>query len=334
MSGQRLVHQYDPTVGYRFVPDLRARLDNDEAGYLLRTNGSGFRCEHEFVERKTPGITRILLFGDSFTAGDSVSNRDRYGDCLERLLPGIEVYNFGLSGSGTDQQYLVWREIGSRYEHDIVVLGVLVENVRRVAARFREAASRDGRRVVMAKPYFTLEDGKLVLHHVPVPRDPIAEDALSPAERGHVDHGGRFQWLRSAVTKLGGGAKDSIQRLTRYQPLPAYDDSGNSDWLLMKAILKQWVQEIRVPVVVCPIPLYQYVEGTASPEGYRARFGELEGWPRVVVHDPLSDFHRVPEVHRRQLRFQRDVHLTPEGHRILAESLARAISPLLARRNG
>ena len=42
--------------------------------------------------------------GDSFTAADGVSNRQRYSDLLEARLPGIEVYNFGLPGTGTDQQ--------------------------------------------------------------------------------------------------------------------------------------------------------------------------------------------------------------------------------------
>jgi len=44
-----------------------------------------------------------------------VPNRQRYTDLLEARLPAagtppVEVYNFGLSSTGTDQQYLIWRE--------------------------------------------------------------------------------------------------------------------------------------------------------------------------------------------------------------------------------
>src|ERR1700755_2605937 len=103
--------EYHPVIGYRFIPGLKTRLEHEGGGYLVRTNDAGFRSEHEYTKAKTPGKFRILLFGDSFTAGDAVSNKHRYGDVLETLLPDIEVYNFGLSGSGTDQHYLIWREI-------------------------------------------------------------------------------------------------------------------------------------------------------------------------------------------------------------------------------
>ena len=101
-------------------------MDHESGGYLVRVNDQGFRSEHEFVREKTPGTRRVLLFGDSFTAGDGVRNRDRYGDVLEELIPGLEVYNFGLPGSGTDQQYLIFREWADRFEHDLVIVAVLV----------------------------------------------------------------------------------------------------------------------------------------------------------------------------------------------------------------
>lgn len=322
----RQLFQYHPVIGYTFVPGLRARMENDLTGFLLRVNETGFRSEREYHDKKAAGVFRVLLFGDSFTAGDGVSNGDRYGDLLETLVPGIEVYNFGLSGTGTDQQYLIHREFGSRFECDLVVIGVLVENIRRVAARYREASGSDGLKRVLAKPYFDLQaDGALSLRQVPVPKEPIAADTLSPSERTHVDTGGDFQWLRTAVNALGGAVKDQVQRLTRYQPLPAYDSTDDPDWKLLRAILKQWTGELKVPAVVCPIPLYQYVEETASPDAYQQRFAELRSWPNVRVHDSLPDFHRIPRAERRGFRFPQDVHLTPLGHRVLAESLARIV---------
>ena len=64
------------------------------------------------ARRSTPGYVkpqrrmRVLVFGDSFTAGDGVSNGSRYSDVLETLLPPpTEVHNFGLPGSGKK----IWR---------------------------------------------------------------------------------------------------------------------------------------------------------------------------------------------------------------------------------
>jgi len=327
----RQLFEYHPQIGYRFIPGLKARVDHEGGGYLLRTNQAGFRCEHEFESQKTPGQRRILLFGDSYTAGDGVSNKDRYGDQLERLLPDLEVYNFGLSGTGTDQQYLIWRELARTISADLVVISVLVENIRRVASQFRPYADGTGHKVVMAKPYYTLSpSGQLELHHVPVPPAPLPNDPNLEAA-AHVDRGGRFPRLRRLVQQVGGPrAKEWLQRWTGYQPLPQYNRADHPDWLLLRAILTQWIAECDLPLVICPIPLYQYVEQTASPSGYRARFAELANPPRVTLHDPLPDFWAIPADQRRAFRFPHDPHPTPAAHQLLARSLAKTLAPLLA----
>ena len=76
--------EYDPDIGYRFVPHLKTRVASPDGGYLVRTNGQGFRNDREF--ERDDSTPRILVFGDSFTAGDGVSNGSRYSDVLETLL--------------------------------------------------------------------------------------------------------------------------------------------------------------------------------------------------------------------------------------------------------
>ncbi len=52
----RQLFQYDPTIGYHFVPNLKARVEHEAGGYLLRTNRDGFRCRHPFEkQRKADG---------------------------------------------------------------------------------------------------------------------------------------------------------------------------------------------------------------------------------------------------------------------------------------
>ena len=166
----RDLFQYHPVFGFHFIPKLKARVSHEGGGYLIRTNEAGFRCEHEFQTVKPPGIFRILLFGDSFTAGDGVSNAARYGDVLETLLPGVEVFNFGVSGTGTDQHYLIYREVARNIEHDLVVIAVLVENIRRIVERYRMINSSSGETLLLPKPYFTINgDGKIVLPTPPFP---------------------------------------------------------------------------------------------------------------------------------------------------------------------
>lgn len=337
--------EYHPVIGYTFIPGIKARLDHEGGGYLVRVNETGFRSEHEYVKEKTPGKFRILLFGDSFTAGDAVSNKHRYGDVLETLIPNIEVYNFALPGSGTDQHYLVWQEIAKEFEHDLIVIAVQVENIRRVAARHRLSVTSEGEEILLAKPYYELEDGKLALKGVPVQKDPIKPDEVSEDDKDFVDQGGRMLWLRNIVNKLG--VKDIAQKLSGYQPLPEYDDENGREWRLMKAIISTWVSEIEKPVVLMTIPLYQYVEETASPENYRSRFKELTteftesgisensatSVSSVVnplfLHDIMPDYYAVPKAERRGFRFEKDIHPTPAHHKLLAESLAKTVKKFL-----
>lgn len=328
----RQLFQYHPAFGYHFVPHLKARVDHEGGGYLLRTNGAGFRCRHEFVAERPAGLRRILLFGDSYTAGDGVSDPKRYGDVLEALLPDVQVYNLGLSGTGTDQQYLIWRELGAKLDHDLVVIAVMVENIRRIVSRYRPYRTASGDPLVLAKPYFSLDaSGELELHNVPVPRDPIDTRDLPEDELGAVDRGGRLAWLREAVNRLGPSVKEWAQRISRYQPLPGYDRADSAEWLLLEAILRRWIGEVRAPVVIVPIPLYQYIEGTSSAAAYQERFRSLADPPRVTVHDPLPDLLEYDAPARRAFRFDLDCHPTPSGHRAIAESLASCLAPLLER---
>ena len=114
----RSIFQYHPTYGFHFNPGVKARIPHEGGGNLVRANAAGFRSDREFVPPRTPGYRRVLLFGDSYTAGDGVSNGARYGDLLEKQVPGLEVYNYGLPGTGTDQHYLVYADVARRIEHE------------------------------------------------------------------------------------------------------------------------------------------------------------------------------------------------------------------------
>ena len=331
----RSVHRYHATFGYHFVPNVKARLPYGDRSYLVRTNPQGFRSDHDFTEQKRPGTFRVLAFGDSFTAGVGVSNGQRYSEYLEEMIPGLEVYNCGLEGSGTDQQYLIFREVAPLYEHDLVIAGVWVENIRRIVSRSRVWSTSDGEHRIFPKPYFTLEQGdELRLHNVPVPESSAFEE-LDEEARGHIDRGGPGLRLRELVYRLPEEHRLRVtrlmQRLTRYQPVPGYARPDSPEWLLMRAILERWARESEQPVLVMAIPMPQYVDGTASARDVQRRFQELAQPPALTVHDPLDDLRAYSPAERRGFRDPLDPHPTPAGHRALAESLAPRIRAAMAR---
>jgi carbamoyltransferase len=325
----RQIFEYHPLIGYRFIPGIKARIPHGTGGYLIRTNNLGFRCDHDVLAQKPQGVRRVLLFGDSFTAGDRVSNGKRYSDLLEQRIPDLQVDNFGLPGTGTDQHYLAYDAYARKLEHDLLVISVLVENIRRVAARYRPYLNDRGETVLYAKPYYELEGGELVLRNVPVPRDPLRDDELDAEELARVDRGGRFEKLRGVIKQLG--LREMVQRATQYQPVPAYNRADDPDWLVMRAILERWIRGHPRPVIVMPIPLYQHVEGTSDPSAYQARFAELQAATGCTLHDPLPDLQSHSPEERRGFRFGEDPHPTPAGHAALADSLARAIEAVAGR---
>jgi len=181
--------------------------------------------------------------------------------------------------------------------------------------------------VLYAKPYYTLDYDGLKLHNQPVPRDPVAIDELAPGERRYVDLGGNAPMLRKLANRLG--IKDMLLRYSNYQPVPDYDDPNTPAWQLMKAILLDWISSVHCPVLLVPIPLYQFIEDLSDPSGYRARFAELAAESGTYLCDPLDEMRNHPEEVRKDFRFRTDPHLSPAGHAALAQVLAPVVANIL-----
>lgn len=190
--------EHDPVRGWRSKPNVRdLAVHGDE---ILNTNSRGARGRHEHPQPKPEGVVRILVFGDSFTFGDEVSDDETYCAYLEEMLPGVEVVNLGVHGYGHDQMLLYLKEVGAQYEPDVVLLGFLYDDMERNVLRFRD----------FAKPRYELRDGALVLTGTPVP---TPEEALArePWRSRFFDVLTMLDQRRRARS---GQAKEETERLT------------------------------------------------------------------------------------------------------------------------
>jgi hypothetical protein len=319
----RELFEYHPVIGYRFIPNIKARIPHENGGYLISVNDSGFRCDHNFSKNKSKDKRRIIVFGDSFTAGDGISNGYRYTDILEKAVDNLEVYNFGLSGSGTDQQYLIYKEFAEGMEYDLMIIAVLVENIRRVAGHYRIWNDEKGQPVYYAKPYFVIDNGMLTLKNVPPKKASCIESEIPEEEKEFIDHGGRFPAIEKLVSRLK--IKDLVQKISRYQPVPEYNRPDNPAWKVMRGILELWINNQANRILLMPIPLYQHIEGMSSPSYYQARFREVVEATGCNFYDPLPDFLACSLMERRGFRHRNDVHFTREGHAKLADSMVPII---------
>ena len=326
----RNLFRHDPVIGYRFVPNLKGRVRHEGGGYLVRSNAQGFRSDRPFVTEPNPDTSRILFFGDSNTAGDGVSNGKRFSDVVERVLEGVETYNYGLPSSGVDQQYLAWRENGRHVAHDLLVLCPMVDNIRRNLQSARMIhSSMSGDLVMLPKPYYELEGGALQLRNSPVPKGHLpVQDETTEQES---PSGLRLVARRAmgVADKQFPGLRSWSQRARRMALPEPYNDPNSQGWALMAAILRRWISEAPGPVLLCPIPMFDHISGKFRAEPYRQRFRELAAETGVEFVDILDGL-RAATNGEHALRFPTDEHPTVAGHRVIAAQMIPAIAKHLS----
>jgi carbamoyltransferase len=322
-----MILQYHEVFGQWYVPDVRAYVPHERGYFIVRTNRLGMRSSADHSEPRGARM-RILAFGDSFTAGWGVHNEERFSDQLEELWEGLEVLNFGLDGSGLDQQLLVFEHLGSRFEADAILCCPLVENIRRVTARYWPMMDRvSGEAILVPKPYATLEAGRLVMRHLPVPRERFALGELPESLRPPYDPPSAW---RRRVSRWLEPIKPPVMRLLGHQPYPQYDTPDHPAWRLTAALLERFIELAGPrPVVLAPLPVFYYSEGL-SPPTYRERFREFAaGHPTARFLDLLPFFLALPPAERRRCRYAEDVHYTPFGHAVVARALRQELARLI-----
>ena len=150
----------DPVLGVAHIPGEEGWQAAEGRAYV-RINSAGFRDEERALEKPASAF-RIAVVGDSMVEALQVERSESVCAVLERVLRGrlgvdarVEVMNFGVSGYGTGQQYLLVRERVLAYAPDLVLLAFTIAND--VSDNLREL-----KRVAYV-PYFTLEGGELTL---------------------------------------------------------------------------------------------------------------------------------------------------------------------------
>ena len=93
----------------------------------MRGNNLGYPGK-DFVIDKRPGVRRLAVLGDSFAVGPAVPFADNFLTLLETQLPGVEVYNFGISSTGPREYQTALQEDVWQFQPDLVMVCVFVGN--------------------------------------------------------------------------------------------------------------------------------------------------------------------------------------------------------------
>ena len=252
---------YDEWTGWTFRPNSIR-----QAG-AFTINSSGFRSRRDYSQIPPADTLRIAVFGDSFTAGDDVSDDEVWSYLLERELnqAGIraEVLNFGVGAYGMDQAYLRWQQLGKSFAPDIVIFGLQPENLERNVNVFRQLLHGSG--PAFSKPRFALIDSELQLLNVPtLPPEQLIDvfenfsnHPLSPYE---FHYQSRFRatrwWSLSRLISI------AFEALRQEDKEPGIYAAGSESGELGKAIIDHFAKRVTeegADFVVLHLPLQNHL---------------------------------------------------------------------------
>ena len=320
--------QYDPRLGWRGVPQAQGLYRDQNVIH----NALGFRDEARRIE-KTSTMTRILIMGDSFTWGYGVAQEEAFPQMTQSLLSDqgkqVEVWNLGVNGFSTDQEYLLYQEEAVRFDADWVIVALYGND-----PYGNVTANNYG----YGKPRFEFDAGQLQFTNVPV-----------PSQTGNLDRGGLQggpgsgpvqrvrQWLsnRSILyAMVASKTPGLLRRLGLAQgPSPAVETmgalppSGSEAWQMTVRILTTWAAEAeaegsRLLVVLLPAK-GESDPSKAEPDSASALQEALvNAASDLTVLDLTLFFQQARREGDEPLYFADDPHWTAAGHRLAARQLS------------
>jgi len=294
-------HVYSEAYGWRPSPGAWV----EDGGQRITVNRWGFRGA-EVPLARTPGRRRVLVLGDSIAFGLRVDDAQTFAARLndERT----EVLNLAVQGFGPDQSLLRLEAEGLAWRPDLVVMAICLDND--FADVMLPVFLYDGQH---RKPFFRLEEGRLVLHDRHL--------RLSLRQRlgvSLVRNSAAARWLLSPV--LVPPVREKSWHERKHKALrPARDSRALTLELLSRMRDDVAEQGARLLVLLFP-----------SRDSWQPN-----GWSRSLLGSPKLAGVEVVEMARvfqqRGLAFD-DVafdgigHLTPLGHRVAAELVAGKIA--------
>ncbi len=334
-------------LGWTFAPGHAA------GDARLATNRLGFRdVEHELA--KPPGVRRLLVLGDSFTAATQVRLEGSYPRLLQRLLDERaaqpwEVISLAVSGWGTAQEWLALRRYGLAYAPDVVLLQFFPNDVcNNAQAAADTCAFHDGMRPYLVKDAETWR----VRWTEPLRRRLRLGSALyRVVERGvdqlrlrwragtfaRVAEADEMLWLRAEqAARLQGEFGIAMHPFFyAYAPdaeqIPAVADG----WRATEGMIGQMAHDLRGVGISFALVVMPY-EGSVDPTGWERQWGRDPRPPVSLVRDyPEQRLGRLAarlgipacmllprfEQRREVVLPYRKYHLSPGGHRVAAEAL-------------
>ena len=243
------------------------------------------------------------------------------------------MINFSLEGTGTDQQLLLYENLGKQYEHDLVLLLPFLQNIRRNTVEVRAGYDpKTHATILRSKPRFDLINGKLVLRKLSALRDEgdtnreYTKEMLKQTDT----YPGFISGLKARLNSVSGATalKQVLYATFPWEPFPEYRHPGTPEWKLMEAIIRRFKESAgEKPLVVVPVFYDSYVRFRMA-RNYWDRFASLNAAPGLFPIDLLPYFKRIGREGMRAFLGPYDCHFSAYGHIVVADALQSELTQL------
>jgi lysophospholipase L1-like esterase len=313
----------DSTLGYRLRPNARSRYVTAEFDTQIAINAQGVR-DDAAIGPKPANERRIVVLGDSLVLSVQVEAGETFCRLLEERLNAAggpihyRVINAGVQGYGPVEELIFYREVARAFQPDLVLETIFVGNdaedaynnrgrlqgtpraatevaSQSLSARLRRVVRRSLVLQVLRLRVVSVTDRLSTFASPPEP--PLQSYAAKPAQR--IADGLRVS--ADCVRQLASDAARDGAR-TAIVLMPARFQVDDADYGRLKDIVSG-------------------AGGTLLRDAATARFADALrplGLPQFDALPPLRAALPGPDVF-----FQQTVHLTPRGHRVVADALAQ-----------
>ena len=302
---------YDETLGYTLKPDTLHKHKSDEFNVAYRINKLSYRGT-TYSKIKPPGIFRIVLIGDSHGFGWGINDdKNIFATILDQSSAGIELINLSVPGYGTDQEILRLKKEGLDYQPDLVILQITENDFTEIMRPLMYEKP---------KPFFILQNGKLVLKNIPVKKD-CGASAQYYLDCLHIPFNDWLKRKSIAYSVLDRRYRKLMLRLSRYfekskneglrnnQDIYKIDDDGIR---LFKAIISEMASELKTKGINMVVVHWN---------GYLSESRKING-----VDIPVIDLYpTVLKNKDKDVLIPNDGHFNIMGHGLIAEELLKAL---------
>ena len=314
----------DSLIGHVLIPNAYAVNKSPEYNVEYRTNAAGMRDRTLHEIPKPPGLTRILLLGDSFTFCVGTDYEHGWPVIFERRLLAdgfaVGVVKTGVAGYDTRSELLYLKRLFPVYQPDIVVFVFLPNDIftnKPIAEATTATGEKTGRdadhQVLRAR-----RDKKTTLHTVT-----LAKRLLLPGD-------GLYKWLYKKTPRADYFTVPLSEKLEKQIDITRELFAGASTYC----------RESGAQLVVYSLPqLFQVIvrAGDSQPDNINpglydetfAPFAEEHGFVWIAALPVLADNYRAEG---KDLYYRYDGHLNNNGNRVTADYLAGRFAALIGDR--